>query len=146
MRARNLDNAYHAVADLFDDPPQVVTRSGQSIVPPVPEPTRAEAACAARDEGIARAGAHADRASRGWIADALERFKVYSYTHQYFTTEAVRESFPAFTRPPDARAWGAVAARAVRAGLVVRDGYETAKSPTVHRMIVTRWRSLSFDV
>lgn len=118
------------------------TRRGDSIVPP----QRAELARAKRDSGIRRAVEHADAVAPGWADGAYKRFESFAKNRATFTTEDVRTCWEAlgFATPPDRRAWGGVASRAARAGIVVRDGYEPAKNPAVHCTTVTRWRSKVF--
>lgn len=127
-------------ADLFGTSPEIFTRRGASIVPP----TREEVARARRDDGIGRAIDHADAVLPSWSDGAFLRFSAYARTHQFFTTEDVRESFSAYPRPPDARSWGGIAVRARSAGLVVKHGKQRAKSPSVHCMDITVWRSTAF--
>lgn len=102
----------------------------------------------ARDEGIARAVAHAE-ATVGpeWAATAYTFLGVFARKNQTFTTEQVRE---AATRagevlePPDRRAWGGVVKKAVRTGMLRRCGFVQATDPRVHMNIVALWQSLVY--
>lgn len=101
-----------------------------------------EAARAARDAGIHRATAHADRVNPKWSDDAYAFLERHARTSPLFTTEDVRAaSAGEVPDPPDSRAWGGVVLRAVRAGLLELDGYMTARDPKVHCNVVKRWRS-----
>jgi len=74
-----------------------------------------------RDEGIRKSKQHADAVEEGWHEIAYRVFEGYARTHQEFMTEDVRlfvRNHDVLGDPPDARAWGAVTRRAVRAGLV----------------------------
>lgn len=103
---------------------------------------RSIAARAARDAGIARAADHADRSSEDWSDRAFSAFVSTAKRLPYFTTEQARQLAPDdLPDPPDKRAWGHVARRAVREGIVERAGFVTADDPRVHCNVVTRWRS-----
>ena len=94
-----------------------------------------------RDEGIARAiGA----TMPGWREEALAFVRDFCNTRTTFTCEDVKThaegvGFPA---PPDGRAWGGIMVRAKNAGLIVRAGYSTAKTPGSHMGTVAVWRRL----
>lgn len=94
-----------------------------------------------RDAGIKQAIEHADRAEPSWSDRALGYFMEYAATHAEMTTEEVRQYAErcGLQTPTDRRAWGAVALRAMRTGIVRSGGYTKAKSPTVHAMTVTLW-------
>lgn len=115
--------------------PEKFTRRGDSIVPPTGEELAAR--------GIAQSAAHADRVMPTWTDRAYFVFSSFARGRETFTTEDVRAyacslGFPA---PPDPRAWGHVARRALRAHVVEHAGHVKAKSPGVHGMNVTLWRS-----
>lgn len=82
-----------------------------------------------------------DNAGDDWKEAAFEAFVAHARTHKFFTTEEVRQNNPDLPSPPDTRAWGAVARRAVKDGVVKSAGWTRAKSMTVHGMVVTRWES-----
>lgn len=101
-----------------------------------------------RDAGIQRAVDYADSlapaSSPKWSDTAYAYLIEFAKTTKTFTGEAVRsaaEESGMVTTPPDKRAWGGVMRRAVTAGIITRDGFETALDPKVHCNIVTRWRS-----
>jgi hypothetical protein len=89
--------------------------------------------------GHAMAEVAADNAGEDWKGVAYEAFVNHAYKHDAFTTEEVRRANPDLPSPPDTRAWGAVARRAVKEGVVRSAGWTRAKSLTVHGMVVTKW-------
>lgn len=101
------------------------------------------AARAQRDAGIQAAVNHADAVDPGWPERAYRHFVAYARAHGQFLTEAARNAAECagLAPPPDKRAWGGVASRAARAGVVVRTGYAPASDPKVHCSIATVWRS-----
>ena len=103
-------------------------------VPP-PKPTGLEI-------GHARAEDAADHAGDAWKEIAFAAFVEYAKDHRRFVTEDVRSANPDVGSPPDLRAWGHVALRAKREGIVQSAGVTRAKSLTVHGMHVTLWESL----
>ncbi len=96
-----------------------------------------------RDTGISNGAAAADSAISGWSEAALERVINYAQTHESFLMEEVRadlgEEFPL---PPDARAWGGVTRRAIKDGVIAKDGYAPARSSNLSPKQV--WKSLVF--
>lgn len=96
-------------------------------------------------EGLAlgheAAEAAADNAGLEWREAALNAFKAYAKTHEFFTTEEVRMTYPDMPTPPDTRAWGAIPRQAKRENIIEGAGWVRADSPTVHGMVVTKWRS-----
>jgi hypothetical protein len=94
-----------------------------------------------RDEGIERAAAHAGPAW-GERAYALLRAFIARYPKDtVFMIEDVRAFAKAqIEEPPDRRAWGAVAVRARRAGLIEKFGYQTHKDPVRHMGASMSWR------
>lgn len=94
-----------------------------------------------RDAGMSRSVQHADRVTPGWQDDALEAFKAFARKHRNFTTEQARIASPNVPTPPDKRAWGHVARRACKEGIVRKVGVVQAQSPTVHCMYVTLYES-----
>lgn len=96
-----------------------------------------------RDEGIERAKNHADRVQTEWSDDAYNYFVGYLRTHRLFSTEEVREYAlrNGFMDAPDGRAWGAIAVRARKAGLIVHDHFESARNIKKHRCPLRIWRS-----
>ncbi len=97
---------------------------------------------ALRDDGISRAIQHADAVVPTWSETAFGWFCLYAKHHREFITEAARQYAEqrGFSTPPDKRAWGAVAVRAARAGIVRANGYAKATDPKVHANPKTLWR------
>jgi hypothetical protein len=108
-----------------------------------PAPSRATAADLER---VAEpAAAHAERVSPGWRDEALEHVRRYAKAHHTFLIEDVRFAAEAdgFPAPPSERAWGAIAIRAKREGVITNDGHGMTKNRgTSNATLVTRWRSL----
>lgn len=81
--------------------------------------------------GMTLAASHADRESDSWSDEALGLFRLYAVQHpEGFLTEDVRAwaNKLGFAPPPDGRAWGYVARRASREGVVRSSGYQKARS------------------
>lgn len=108
------------------------------------QPLDFNTAKARRDRGMARAVEHANRTQPGWQDLALDAFRAYAVTHPSFTTEQVRTASTSVQQPPDKRAWGHVARRACKEGIVQKIGMVQAKSPTVHCMYVSLYESRIF--
>ena len=90
--------------------------------------------------GKARAADHAERESPTWNDRALGYFREFAARGEPFTTEDVRERADkdGLPLPPDKRAWGAVASRAVRLGIIDSVGPIRAKNAETH----SGWRTL----
>ena len=100
------------------------------------------AAGVARDLGIDRASANADRRNDSWNDRALSFLRKWLSTHDDtpFFIEEVRVAATAeLPEPPDGRAWGGVAIRAVHAGLIKSKGYGQTASVKGHRSPKTLW-------
>ncbi|MEL6364282.1 MAG: hypothetical protein AAFR11_05530 [Pseudomonadota bacterium] len=81
--------------------------------------------------GMTRASDHAERDEPGWNDRALSFLADFARTCSgAFLIERVREAFEGAgnPKPPDGRAWGHVARRAKRDGLIVNAGYAPATS------------------
>lgn len=102
------------------------------------------AARKARDEGMARAQAHAEADMPGWSEAAYGFLRAYARIHEHFISEDVSGSSKArgFPQPSTDRAWGPVYRRAVREGVIVQDG--AGRSARRHASICPRWRSLVY--
>jgi hypothetical protein len=110
------------VGDLFDwEPP-----------PPKPAPTGLELGHEAAEQA-------ADHAGEEWKELAYAAFLAFAAKVGTFTTEDARESATDVPEPPDKRAWGQVALRAKRAGIIKSIGYANAKDRAVHGNVVTLW-------
>lgn len=91
--------------------------------------------------GHFRAEQAAQNAGLTWQMIAYSNFIEYAVTHDCFTTEQVRSAYKDMPAPPDSRAWGAIALRAKRSGVVDSAGWVRAESAKVHGMVVTQWKS-----
>ena len=83
----------------------------------------------------------ADNAGSEWRGTAFDAFIDYAKTHEFFTTEEVRLARADIPIPPDTRAWGAIPRQAQKENIIEGAGWVRADSPTVHGMVVTKWRS-----
>lgn len=96
-------------------------------------------------EGLAlgheAAEAAADNAGLEWREAALNAFKAYAKTHEFFTTEEVRLTHPNMPTPPDSRAWGAIPRQAQKENIIEGVGWVRANDRNVHGRLITRWRS-----
>jgi len=97
-----------------------------------------------RDEGIKRAIDHADRVEENWQGRAFSIFQSYARSHDTFATEDVRSYAleTGFPDAPDPRAWGAVAMKAVRSGLIKPSHFELAKGKSQHRTPIRVWKAI----
>lgn len=87
-----------------------------------------EIATARADDGVQRAGDHADSEEPGWTDIAADEIREYAQQASGgFLIEDVVANSRAGT-PPDGRAWGAATRKAVKAGWIVRIGYAPANS------------------
>ena len=95
------------------------------------------------DTGMALAASHADRVHDDWTKTAAIVFKLYAKFHPNgFMTEDVRvwSDKLGLPKPPDQRAWGAVASRLAKEGYIKPAGYEKQRSATCHRSPKTVWK------
>ena len=94
--------------------------------------------------GATRAADRAERQTPGWKDRAWAAFDAYCTGHSDgFTVEDVRtwaENLSLVESPPDARAWGQVALRAMREGIVVKAGYRPVASSNGSAKVL--WRSV----
>ena len=95
-----------------------------------------------RDDGIARALAHADDVTPTWATVAAGYLALFARRKTEFMAEDVRAHAEShgFAVPPDCRAWGKVVREAARAGLIVRTGYAPNKDPKCHCSPKSVWR------
>jgi hypothetical protein len=95
-----------------------------------------------RDKGIEKARRNADRVCDKWsekVYILLKDFiKVYSGPFQF---EDFRVSIAGLVpEPPHKRAFGSIAARAAREGIITRVGYAPVKSVNCHRANASVWK------
>lgn len=90
-----------------------------------------DAAAAARDAGIARAAAHANRVESEWTGQALGMLTAYAHQADGpFLIEQARAwaEEKGLPPPPDKRSWGAVARQAAAKNRIRKAGYAPAAS------------------
>lgn len=93
--------------------------------------------------GATLAAAKADRTSPGWSVEAREVFLLYARMHRDgFMTEDVRQWAQklGMSEPPDNRAWGYVALRLSKDGVIESVGYGRQRSSTCHGSPKTIWK------
>lgn len=91
--------------------------------------------------GHRRAEDAADKAGEAWREQAYDALVEFAKSYTLFAIEDVRRNNPQLPKPPDARAWGAIARRGVREGVIEYHGFERSNSPTVHGQMIRIWRS-----
>lgn len=100
-----------------------------------------------RDDGIQRALDHAERTEPRWADRAHEALMEFIASHQSeFMGEHVRgwaHDTLGIPKPPHARAWGGVMARAAKQGLIVRVGFAPVSNPKAHCAPCSVWRAAS---
>ena len=90
-----------------------------------------------RDIGHAKAQLAADHAGVEWQDAAFKALSDFATCHRQFTVEDVRQACPNIHAPTD-KAWGAIALRARRAGLIAACGNVKVQGG---RMVATLWQS-----
>lgn len=97
------------------------------------------------EEGVALGHAMAElagnNAGKNWKQLAYNAFVDHAFAHDTFTTEDVRRANPDLPLPPDNRAWGAIARRAVGQNIITPLGWTRAKNRNVHGRAVVHWKS-----
>jgi hypothetical protein len=88
----------------------------------------------------------AEKCGDDWKESAYDAFVEYAKSHTFFTTEDVRKSRPDIFMIGDNRAWGSIARRAAKNEIVEHAGVARAKSLAVHGVMITKWRSLIYDL
>lgn len=102
------------------------------------------AAREARDNGINQAKTHADEVNPGWSEQAFEMFREwlrgwqpgYKFTIEEFRQIAQIRGLP---DPPHARAFGSLAVRAKKAGLINSNGTVKVRNPKAHMANAAQW-------
>ena len=96
-----------------------------------------------RNLGISKALESAEKKSPGWNDTAFLALKDFVRRRRTpFLIEEVREWAREVPNPPSKRAWGAVAVRAARAGIIEKAGFMLTTSPKSHRTPATLWQAL----
>jgi hypothetical protein len=97
----------------------------------------------ARDQGMAQAKAHADAEKWGWSEEAYWILVKFLREHDTpFMIEEVREFAYklGLDFPPSERSWGSVVVRAIKAGLIERNGYAPTSNVNSHRTPASVWK------
>ena len=100
-----------------------------------------------RDKGINQAVNHANEVNTGWSDAAFEMFKEwlkgwpkdFKFTIEQFRQVAQIRGLP---DPPSNRAYGGVAVRAKKAGLINSNGTVKVKNPKAHMANAAQWIKL----
>lgn len=97
-----------------------------------------------KQKGIAQAIRHANQVVERWADIAYLRF--VEYLNQPGITEFKTEDARVYAEgkgveiPPTKRAWGGIALRAARNGLIVRAGFVPCNNPKAHKAVISLWR------
>lgn len=97
----------------------------------------------ARDKGIEKAKASAEQVCPDWTEKAYELLQRFlSHHNGPFLAEEVRSyaAMEDFPLPPSNRAWGGIMIRAVKSGLIVRQGYGQVSNPKAHACFASVWK------
>lgn len=100
-----------------------------------------------RDEGIQKAIDSAERKNPGWSAKAWEMFTDWlsnwpkGFTFQ-IETFRVSASARGLESPPTARAYGQIAVRARKEGLIKSNGQKPTSGATAHRCYANEWQKI----
>lgn len=101
----------------------------------------------ARDEGIERAKSHADVVDPGWSERAYRMFTDWlsGWAKDYcFTIEQFRQSaeIRGLERPPSNRAYGSIAVRAKKEGLIKTERTVKVINKLAHRANAALWQKI----
>jgi hypothetical protein len=93
-----------------------------------------------RNIGIKQAVDNANSKINNWSDIAYDFLRDYCKTNNTFMAEDVRlASKTVVPEPPSARSWGAIFARAQRAKLITRIGFQSVKNPKAHCANASVW-------
>ena len=96
-----------------------------------------------RDKGIKMSVENADKNIENWSQKAYYFFINYIKDKKFFMTEDVRiASEGLLETPPSKRAWGSIAVRAKKEGLIESAGFSAVKNPKAHSTPATLWKVL----
>lgn len=106
-----------------------------------------KAACEARDAGLEQAVNHANQVDPGWSDKAYDMFKQWLsgwIKGHKFQIETFRASASArgLPNPPTARAFGQIAVRAKKEGLIKSNGPKPTTGVTAHSCFATEWEKV----
>ena len=93
-----------------------------------------------RDNGIATAVQHANEVEENWSGIAYNFLLSFLRHNSKFQIEDVRTAAIGHVpEPPSNRAWGGIAVKASKAGLIRRMGFRNVKNPRAHCTPATVW-------
>jgi len=94
-----------------------------------------------RDHGINKALESANETHDDWSEKALQALIQFANeVNDEFMVEDVRNWASWVPEPPSKRAWGAVAVKAAKAGIIKKTGYGLTTNPKAHRTPATLWQ------
>lgn len=97
----------------------------------------------ARDFGIQQSIDSANSAVKNWSDIAYGFLLGYARSHNEFMIEDMRNaSVGLVPEPPSNRAWGGIAVRAAKNGIIKRKGFRSVKNVKAHRTPATLWEVL----
>lgn len=88
-----------------------------------------------RDKGIEQSEKHANEVNKNWSEKAYAFFIQYARNigKPFMTADIVEAAKGIVPDPPDFRSYGAIAVRAIKAGVVRKIGYSCGTNPRHHR-------------
>ena len=97
-----------------------------------------------RDIGMQLSLDFADRAVSNWSEDAYQLLCTYARSRSNFMVEEVRQfaKKSGLPDPPSLRAWGSIAARAAREGVITRVGFRQVSNPSAHCTPAAVWQAI----
>lgn len=97
-----------------------------------------------KDSGILKAEINANRVNPGWSEQAYDYLKIFiRHRRTPFTIESFRASLKSYLPdPPSLRAFGALAVRAKREGLIKRVGFVQVENPKAHQANANLWMKI----
>ena len=98
----------------------------------------------ARDKGIQQATDHADAVHDKWSKQAFDQFKIFltSQVEPFKMEDFRNEVSGVLPEPPSLRAFGGIAMRAAKAGLIKRIGYTQVTNIKAHRANCALWQKI----
>lgn len=100
-----------------------------------------------RDAGIEQAVSHANEVDPGWSDMAFQMLKDwlkgwpagFKFLMEDFRVSASAHGLP---DPPTARAFGSIAVKARKAGLIISNGQQPTRSASAHRCYANQWQKV----
>jgi len=124
---------------LFQKIKMFFSKNAQTL--PVPVRTMPTEGQIARDKGIAQSLDSANGAVKNWSDIAYGFLLGYADSHKVFMIEELRNASVGFVpEPPSKRAWGGIAVRASKTGIIERIGFQNVKNAKAHCTPATLWK------